>query len=91
MSIDEGYPARRQEHHARMKEILASGSVEKCPHCGFKPKVEDEDFMYPYRPDWTRWIAVCPVPSGGCDAEVFGDSPKDALRRWNLGEAVEIQ
>lgn len=89
--MDQEFVARRLEHRAEMAEMLSEASVSKCPHCGFTPDVSDEDFIYPYRPDWTRWIAVCPTTAGGCDAEVFGSSPKDVLRRWNLGEAVVVE
>lgn len=57
-----------------------------CPFCGMTPDSTDADFCYPTltRKDGTSiYRAGCIESAGGCGAEVLGDSPNDAIWRWN--------
>lgn len=64
--------------------------IKPCPFCGqnVDSLKEDPDFCYPAtRPDPHTgnqvFRAGCIECAGGCGAEVLGNSPSDAIERWN--------
>lgn len=66
--------------------------LKNCPFCGHDLNTQDPmDTLYPsfvwYNPETeqeeTVWNIVCHVTAGGCDCEVYGDSPQQCIENWN--------
>lgn len=57
--------------------------LEPCPFCGLTPDLEDDDVCYPLDKKHSIWTCGCPESSGGCGAEVVGNSKEDAIKKWN--------
>ena len=54
-----------------------------CPFCGFRPRITDDDFVYPVVRDKTVWGAHCHESGGGCGASVLADTKENAITKWN--------
>jgi hypothetical protein len=60
-----------------------SKKIKPCPFCGFQPRAEDPDCVYPVNREKTIWNLVCYTTGGGCDARVLGASAEEVMKKWN--------